>query len=287
MGSSRSSRLGCWSSSLHSATRRRSPPERLSTRTSGGGQRSASIAWSRRLSRSHALAWSRSVCRSPISASSLSKSASGSAICLGDLVVAVELALDLADGLLDVLQDGLALAQRRLLLEHADRRVGVEDRVAVVGVVEPRHDLEQGGLAGAVGSDDADLGAVEEREGDVVEDDLVTVGLAHVAQREDVLSHAPEPTGRGTPLDNRRTPRTPAGPGPLPRSRPRLRRPRRRLRALGRSRAGSRISPVCVHPGHRHGGRVPRVTADGWSSRRPAWCRARCPGRGRGPPRSR
>ena len=58
----------------------------------------------------------------------------------------------------------------------------------------PRHDLEQRGLAGAVGSDDADLGAVEEREGDVVEDDLVTVGLAHVAQCEDVLSHAGEPS---------------------------------------------------------------------------------------------
>ena len=51
---------------------------------------------------------------------------------LGDLVVAVELALDLADGLLDVLEHRLALGQRRLLLEHADRGVGVEDRVAVV-----------------------------------------------------------------------------------------------------------------------------------------------------------
>ena len=61
----------------------------------------------------------------------------GVAHLLGDLVVAVDLALDLADGLLDVLQDGLALGQRRLLLEHADGRVGVEDRVAVVGVVEP------------------------------------------------------------------------------------------------------------------------------------------------------
>ena len=53
------------------------------------------------------------------------------------LVEALHLALELADGLLDVLQDGLALGQRRLLLEHADGGVGVEDRVAVVGVVEP------------------------------------------------------------------------------------------------------------------------------------------------------
>ena len=112
---------------------------------------------------------------------------------LGDRVVAVELALDLVDGLFDVLENGLALAQRRLLLEHADGRAGVEQGVAVVGVVEPRHDLEQRGLARAVGSDDTDLGAVEEREGDVVEDDLVTVGLAHVAQREDVVSHGTKP----------------------------------------------------------------------------------------------
>ena len=114
---------------------------------------------------------------------------------LGDLVVAVELALDLVDGLLDVLEHRLALGQRRLLLEHADRGVGVDDRVAVVGVLEPRHDLEQGRLAGAVGSDDADLGAVQERQGDVVEDDLVAVGLAHVAQREDILSHGRQAYG--------------------------------------------------------------------------------------------
>ena len=110
---------------------------------------------------------------------------------LGDLVVAVELALDLVDGLLDVLEDRLALGQRRLLLEHADRRAGVDDRVAVVGLLQAGHDLEQRRLAGAVGADDADLGAVQEGQGDVVEDDLVAVGLADVAEREDVISHGP------------------------------------------------------------------------------------------------
>ena len=45
-----------------------------------GGQRSASMAWSSRLSRSHALAWSSSVCRSPVSVATLSWSASGSPI---------------------------------------------------------------------------------------------------------------------------------------------------------------------------------------------------------------
>ena len=73
----------------------------------------------------------------------------------------------------------------------------------LLALVEAGHDLEQRRLAGAVGPDDADLGAVQEREGDVVEDDLVAVGLAHVAQGEDVLSHAREPTGSGRPLPNR------------------------------------------------------------------------------------
>ena len=144
---------------------------------------------------------------------------------LGDRVVAVELALDLADGLLDVLQDGLALGQRRLLLEHADGGAGVEDRVAVVGVVEPRHDLEQRRLAGAVGADDADLGAVQEREGHVVEDDLVAVGLAHVAQGEDVLSHGRRAYG-ARPVGRFAAPRS--RPGGRPGRRPALRHARRR-----------------------------------------------------------
>src|SRR4029077_3323740 len=76
-----------------------------------------------------------------------------------------------------------------------------EDRVAVVGVLEPGHDLEERRLARAVGSDDADLAAVQERQRDVVEDHLVAVRLPHVAQGEDVVSHVQNPTGRtpGTP----------------------------------------------------------------------------------------
>ena len=116
----------------------------------------------------------------------------GVAELLGDLVEPVELGLDVVHGLLDVLEDGPSLGQRWLLLEHADGRAGVDDRVAVVGVVEPRHDLEERRLAGAVGADDADLRSVQEREGDVVEHDLVAVGLAHVAQGEDIVRH-----GRG------------------------------------------------------------------------------------------
>ena len=118
----------------------------------------------------------------------------------------LHLGLDLVHGLLDVVEHRRALGQGRLLLEHPDRGVRVDDRVAVVGVLEARHDLEEGGLAGAVGADDSDLGAVQEGQGDVVEDHLVAVGLAHVAQREDVLSHDPEPYGRTAIRANRRVP---------------------------------------------------------------------------------
>ena len=107
----------------------------------------------------------------------------------------LHLRLDLVDGLLDVVEDRRALGQGRLLLEHPDRGVRVDDRVAVVGVLEPGHDLEEGRLAGPVGPDDTDLRAVQERQRDVVEDHFVTVGLAHIAQREDVLSHVRNPTG--------------------------------------------------------------------------------------------
>src|SRR5215831_6332731 len=80
VGSSSSSRSGCSSSSLHSATRRRSPPDRWVTGSSPGGQRKASIACSMRLSSSQPFACSIFSISSPCSASSESKSASGSPI---------------------------------------------------------------------------------------------------------------------------------------------------------------------------------------------------------------
>ncbi len=184
---------------------------------------------------------------------------------LGDLVEPVELALGLVDGLLDVLLHRLALGQRRLLLQHADGGPGVEDRVAVVGLVEPGHDLEQGGLAGAVGAHHADLGAVEERQRDVVEHDLVAVGLAHVAQGEDVVSHdglslraearasrfGERTHGGPTALTPRSRRHPPRRPPPAPPGR-RASRParRRRARVRTRRRSGSPRGPRTRRP-HR------------------------------------
>ena len=113
----------------------------------------------------------------------------------GDLVEAVQLALDLGHALLDVAQHRLVLVERRLLHEDADRVARGQTSLAVGGLVQAGHDLEDGGLTGAVGTDHADLGAGQEGHGDVVEDDLVSVGLAGPDHLVDVLSH-----GGGTPF---------------------------------------------------------------------------------------
>ncbi|CAM5436781.1 hypothetical protein SALBM217S_07124 [Streptomyces griseoloalbus] len=79
VGSSSSSRSGCSSRSLHSATRRFSPPDRLVTGQSPGRQPRASMACSSCASRSHALAWSSCSWSLPIS--SMSSSVYSVAIC--------------------------------------------------------------------------------------------------------------------------------------------------------------------------------------------------------------
>ena len=66
---------------------------------------------------------------------------------------------------------------------------GGQAGLTIGGLVDACHDLEDGGLAGAVGTDHADLGSWKEGHRDVVEDDLVTVGLARLDHLVDVLSH--------------------------------------------------------------------------------------------------
>ena len=85
----------------------------------------------------------------------------------GDLVVAVQEVARGADAVLDVPADVLRLVELRLLGEHPDRRRLVELRFAAVLGVLAGHDAKQGGLAGAVRPEDADLGAREEAQGDV------------------------------------------------------------------------------------------------------------------------
>lgn len=114
---------------------------------------------------------------------------------LGDLVEAAELAHELLGAVLDVLQHRLGLVQLRLLHEDADAVAGRQERVTVGGLLEARHDLENGGLTGTVRTDHTDLRAREEAQGDVVEDHLVAVRLARLAHGVNELSQE-KPSGR-------------------------------------------------------------------------------------------
>jgi hypothetical protein len=107
----------------------------------------------------------------------------------GDLVEAVDHGLGLGDALLNVLQDGFGLVEHGLLHEDPDGVALHELGLTVGYVVDPGHDLEQAGLAGAVRADHADLRARQERQGDVIKDDLVSVRLASLAKGVDELSH--------------------------------------------------------------------------------------------------
>ena len=189
MGSSSSSRSGASSSSLHSATRRRSPPERTVTSASPGGQRSASMACSMRASSSQPSAFSMTSMSSPCSASSASKSASGSpiaALTSSKRVSASRIGLTASSTLP---RTSSASFSGGSCCRMPDRVAGRERRVAVRGLLEAGHDLEHRRLAGTVGADDADLGAGQERQGDVVQDHLVAVRLAGTDHGVDVLSH--------------------------------------------------------------------------------------------------
>ena len=106
-----------------------------------------------------------------------------------DLVEARDLGERLAEGGLDVLVDVLRLVERRFLLEDAHAVARGEARVSVGDLFHARHDLEQRGLAHAVRTYDADLGAGVERHRDVVQDDLVAVRLARLVHLVDEFRH--------------------------------------------------------------------------------------------------
>ena len=126
----------------------------------------------------------------------------------------------------------IRLVQRGLLLQEPDAGARREGRVAVGRLIEAGHDLQHARLAGAVRPDHADLGARQERQGDVVENHLVAVRLAHLVHRVDELSHCPSSLstwsvrhahaacGPSSSVPARRGPRT-AAPGRTAAGRPR------------------------------------------------------------------
>ena len=87
-----------------------------------------------------------------------------------DLLEAVEKPLGVGNAKLDVAPDVEGLVELGLLRQIADVGLGVDPDLAVDVLVETGHDPEQRRLTGAVGSDDADLGAPEVAEPNAIED---------------------------------------------------------------------------------------------------------------------
>ena len=106
-----------------------------------------------------------------------------------DLVETLNFGQNVGERHLDVLKDGLVLVQRRLLLQDAHGVAGRQARLAVGDLLEARHQLEQRGLAHAVGAHHADLGAGIKRQRHVVQDHLVAVRLARLVHLVDEFRH--------------------------------------------------------------------------------------------------
>ena len=105
-----------------------------------------------------------------------------------EVLVARHHRLGVGDAFHDRLEHGLGVVELRLLREVADLgALRHLHRAHEVGV-ESGEDLEEGRLAGAVGADDADVRAVEEREVDVLEDGLGPLLLGDVHEAELVFS---------------------------------------------------------------------------------------------------
>jgi len=84
----------------------------------------------------------------------------------------------------------LARVQLRFLLKVADLDAGLGAGLALDVLVDAGHDAQQGGLAGAVQAQHADLGAGVERQGDVFQDfALGRHDLGDTVHRVDILRH--------------------------------------------------------------------------------------------------
>ena len=109
---------------------------------------------------------------------------------LADLIEAIDLGDHIAKRHAHVLDNGLVVVERRLLLQDAHGVAGGEPGIAVGDLLDAGHDLEQGRLAHAVGTHDADLGTGVEAQGHVVKDYLVAMGLASLIHLINELRHS-------------------------------------------------------------------------------------------------
>ena len=124
-----------------------------------------------------------------------------------DVLEPVEQRLDLRHAVHDVAEHVLRRVEFRLLGQVSDLHAVRGPGFAGEFGLDPGHDAQQGGFPGAVVSQDADLGAGEKRQMDVLEN-LATarIGLREADHREDVsvgghvLSRSDRPVG--TPPDH-------------------------------------------------------------------------------------
>ena len=110
---------------------------------------------------------------------------------LADLIEAIDLGDHVAKRHAHVLDNGLVVVERRLLLQDAHGVAGSEPGIAVGDLLDTGHDLEQGRLTHAVGTHDADLGTGVEAQGHVVKNHLVAMGLTSLIHLVDKLRHLP------------------------------------------------------------------------------------------------
>ena len=110
---------------------------------------------------------------------------------LADLVEAIDFGDHVTKRHAHVLDDGLVVVERRLLLQDSYGVAGGEPGIAVGNFLDASHNLEQGRLAHAVGAHDADLGTGIEAQGHVVKDHLVAMGLASLIHAVNELSQCP------------------------------------------------------------------------------------------------
>ena len=185
MGSSSRSRSGWDSSSLHNATRRRSP----------AGQHGHIGIGGRAAQRVHRLLKLAvqvpriAVIKLLLEPAHLFQQLVGVVRrhLLGDLVVLVQQGLGLRHPVLDVAQHGLGLIKPRLLAEQPHREAGKKPRIAVGRMLQARHHLQQRRLARTVGPDHTDLRPGEKRQRHVVEYDLAFVRLPDTIKCQDPL----------------------------------------------------------------------------------------------------
>ena len=100
---------------------------------------------------------------------------------LVDFLVFLQGIHDVLHALFDDLPHGLRVVQLRFLRQVAYRVAGREHHVALVALVQPCDDFQQGGLSGAVQTDDTNLGSIEETEVDVLKNLFLSLldGLAY------------------------------------------------------------------------------------------------------------